>query len=430
MMTGFRKISALVFFVSIFVFGCSKPASKTVIKRNLADIYNPGKSSIHPDFFIHHVNDSNSVLYIRIFPSELLFSQANEEGKSLARLKIYYELSELNPGKEGGIFIDSISIRKSLNKAEVRNSFFSGLPVRAFLGKKYSLKIEVSDEVRGITTQTILIADKSTKYGAQNFKVITAKNGYPSFTRYFAQGEAFRIQVNQIDVDSLFIDYFSLDRTLPRPAFSSTPEIPMKTIPDTSFNYSYSDTVQYSLPGPGIYHFRMNRDTKDGLTLFNFGESFPNVKTPDDLLGPLVYLTSSAEFRDIRMEPNRKLAIDNFWLKLNPDLASARELIRVFYKRVYFANIYFSSYKEGWKTDRGMIYIIFGPPRMLEKNADMEKWTYFTKKGGPTAVFVFKRNENQFTNLDYQLERSAGSNAFWREAVDSWRKGKVYSIDY
>jgi GWxTD domain-containing protein len=174
----------------------------------------------------------------------------------------------------------------------------------------------------------------------------------------------------------------------------------------------------------------MNRDTREGLTLYNFGESFPQIKTPDDLLGPLVYLTSSAEFRDIRMESNRKLAIDNFWLKLNSDIASSRELIRVYYNRVYFANIFFSSYKEGWKTDRGMIYIIFGPPKMLEKNPDMEKWTYFTKKGGNTAIFEFKRNENQFTKLDFQLTRSANSSAFWREAVESWRKGKVYSMHF
>jgi GWxTD domain-containing protein len=144
----------------------------------------------------------------------------------------------------------------------------------------------------------------------------------------------------------------------------------------------------------------------------------------------LVYLSSTAEFRDVRMEPNRKLAIDNFWLNLNPDIASSRELIRVFYNRVYFANLFFSSYKEGWKTDRGMIYIIFGPPRLLDKQADSETWTYFTRKAGGSAVFVFKRNENQFTNLDYQLERNADSNAWWREAVGSWRKGKVYSMEY
>jgi GWxTD domain-containing protein len=184
------------------------------------------------------------------------------------------------------------------------------------------------------------------------------------------------------------------------------------------------------LPITGIFHFRINSDTKSGLALYNFGESFPEVKTVDDLLGPLVYLTSSAEFRDIRMEPNRKLAIDNFWLKLNPDVTTSRELIRVFYKRVYFANMYFSSFKEGWKTDQGMIYIIFGPPRRLEKEANSEKWTYFAKKGNSVVVFEFKRNENQFTNLDYQLVRSPSSGAFWREAVDTWRKGKVYSFDY
>jgi GWxTD domain-containing protein len=429
-MAHFRDTAVLLIVLALFISGCNKPASKVASQRNLAGIYNPGRSSVHPDFFIHHVNDSNTVLYVRVYPSELLFNQANGEGKFLARLRIFYELSELTNDATEGIFIDSISILRSLNKEEVRNSFFSGLPVNAKSGKKYSLKIEVSDEVRGAVTQTILIVDKLTKFSDQNFKLINARTGYPSFTRFFAPGEIFRIQLNQQGIDSLFIDYYSLDRTLPRPAFSSAPEIPMKSYPDTSYTTAYSDSVNFELPVSGIYLIRINRETKEGLSLYNFGETFPQIKTADDLLGPLVYLTSSAEFRDLRLEPNRKLAIDNFWLKLNPDIASSRELIRVYYNRVYFANLFFSSYKEGWKTDRGMIYIIFGPPRLLEKTSDVEKWTYFTKKGGSIAVFEFKRNENQFTNLDYQLVRSANSGAFWRQAVESWRKGRVYSIDF
>lgn len=429
-MIAHRIITLFFLTLAIFAVSCTKPAVKTVNRANLADIYNPGRSTVHPDFIINHVNDSSSVLYIRVFPSELLFNQANEEGKSLARLKVFYELREIQPDVKGGIFIDSVSLYRTLNKADVRNSFFTGLPVKAKTGKKYSLKIEISDAVRTTTTQTILIVDKLTRFSDQNFKIIDARTGYPSFTKYFAPGEAFRIQLNLLRQDSLFVDYYTLDRTLPRPAFSSSPEIPLKSFPDTSFIYTWSDSTQYQLPQPGIYHFRLSYASKEGMTVYNFGESFPRVKTPDDLLGPLVYLTSSAEFRDIRMESNRKLAIDNFWLKLNPDIASSRELIRVFYNRVYFANMYFSSFKEGWKTDRGMIYIIFGPPRMLERDSDMEKWTYYTKKGGATAVFVFNREENQFTNLDYQLERTANSSAFWREAVESWRKGKVYSIDF
>ncbi len=429
-MNLFRKILAFGGLIVFIAVGCSKPASKTTNQRSLADMYNPGRSSIHPDFFVFHLNDSSSVLYIRVFPSELLFNAANEEGKSLAKLKIYFELREINQETDEETFTDSVSLVRTLNKEEVRNSFFSGLPIKAKSGKKYSMKVEVSDEIRKTVTREILIVDKLSPYNAQNFKVLSSTTGYPTFTRFFAPSEAFRLQFNQFGIDSVYVDYFSLDRTLPRPAFSSAPEIPMKTFPDTSFIYTFSDSIKFSLPTSGIFLFRVNRDAKEGIPVYNFGESFPNVKTSDDLLGPLVYLTSSAEFRDLRMESNRKLAIDNFWLKRNTDLESSRELIRVYYKRVYFANLYFSSYKEGWKTDQGMIYIIFGPPKKLEKESNKEKWTYFVKKGTSPVVFEFKRNENQFTNLDYQLVRSTSSSAFWREAVDSWRKGKVYSFDY
>lgn len=426
----FRKISIVLILIGLIVVSCSKPATKTTSQRGLADMYNPGKSTIHPDFFVYHLNDTNSVLYIRVFPSELLFNTANPEGKNLAKLRIFFELRELSTELGEGIFVDSVSLNRTLNKDEVRNSFFSGLPIKANSGKKYSMRVEVSDEIRKVVSREILIVDKISPFNSQNFKVLATKTGYPAFTRYFSSTETFRLQFNKFGYDSVFVDFFSLDRTLPRPAFSSVAEVPLKTFPDTSFIYPFSDTTIYNLPNPGIYQFRLDIESKEGLTLFNFGETFPQIKTSDDLLGPLVYLTSSAEFRDLRMETNRKLAIDNFWLKLNADIESSRELIRVYYKRVYFANLLFSSFKEGWKTDQGMIYIIFGPPRKLEKEADIEKWTYFSKKGSEPIVFEFKRTENQFTNLDFQLVRSPTSGSFWREAVDAWRKGKVYSVDY
>ncbi|MCB8995447.1 MAG: hypothetical protein H6538_07560, partial [Bacteroidales bacterium] len=89
------KISGKIYlFIAILVFfaaSCTKPASKSPGRKNLADIYNPAKNSLHPDFFINHLNDSNSVIYIRIYPSELLFSQANDEGKLMAKFRIQYE---------------------------------------------------------------------------------------------------------------------------------------------------------------------------------------------------------------------------------------------------------------------------------------------------------------------------------------------------
>ena len=41
-------------------------------------------------------------------------------------------------------------------------------------------------------------------------------------------------------------------------------------------------------------------------------------------------------------------------------LERAKELIKNYYGRLQHANLFFTSYLEGWKTDRGMIFMIFG----------------------------------------------------------------------
>ncbi|MFW5821545.1 MAG: hypothetical protein ACOCWA_09650, partial [Bacteroidota bacterium] len=94
-----RKLHILIVLITgilmLFMFSCSGPQTIQKMDRNMADIYNPSRSSLHPDFNIHHINDSNTVAYIRIYPSELLFNQANEMGEYLAFLDIRYYLFEI-----------------------------------------------------------------------------------------------------------------------------------------------------------------------------------------------------------------------------------------------------------------------------------------------------------------------------------------------
>jgi hypothetical protein len=44
------------------------------------------------------------------------------------------------------------------------------------------------------------------------------------------------------------------------------------------------------------------------------------------------------------------------------DSDRARRIAALYYRRTAAANRLFSNYKAGWKTPRGMIYILFGPP--------------------------------------------------------------------
>ena len=381
----------IIFLILVIVVSSCKSTQKTPkMDRNLADIYNPSQSGIHPSFSAFHFNDSSSIVYLRIFTNELMFSEANETVESLARISISYKLFEYDANGVELTPVDSANLEKTLNRSQENNIFFSALPIKARSGLRYSLQIYIKDELRLVGSKTYLLIDKTSPFNRQNFQVLSTKTRYPAFTDIFNSTRKFLIKFSRSGFDSIYVDYFTMDRTLPRPILSLTPDIAMQTFPDSTWILPFTDSSVFSLNLQGIYMFKMEENSSTGLTLYNFGENFPQIKNTDDLLGPLVYLCSAAEYRDLKRQPNRKLAIDNYWLNIaNKDMDASRELIRVYYNRVLYANWYFSSYKEGWKTDRGKMYIIFGPPDFLEKNSDEEIWSYRSKRSGTKLEFKF-----------------------------------------
>ena len=142
---------------------------------------------------------------------------------------------------------------------------------------------------------------------------------------------------------------------------------------------------------------------------------------------PLFYLTTLAEYRDLRKEQNRKLAVDNFWLKIGGSIEKSKELIRIYYNRVVYSNLYFTSNKEGWKTDQGMIFILFGPPNRIQMTGSGERWFYFSKRRSSPLEFRFDRKPDAFSDQNMVWVKTTDSQMFWNDAVRSWRNGKVYS---
>jgi GWxTD domain-containing protein len=123
---------------------------------------------------------------------------------------------------------------------------------------------------------------------------------------------------------------------------------------------------------------------------------------------------------------DQKKRIDKFWTDLGGSNERAKELIRKYYGRVLESNKQFTSYQEGWKTDRGMIYIIFGAPNRVTKRKNVEIWTYGEAANSSTTTFSFFRIKNPFTDNDYYLERNDLFKEPWYQAVDLWRQGKIY----
>ena len=411
--------------LALLLSGCVPKVQQEVARKNLSFLYNPSSTPLHPEFVVYHEAQFHSRLFVKLYPVELLFNQANSEGIYQSEVLISYELRELLDGRESELMSDSASQEFTFKMEESKNIIIANLNFETREGKQYMLKVSTTDMLRRKGTVNYVHVDRASINTAQNYLVMHAYSGTPSFDPVFTSGEIFKIRYNKKGVDSVYIKYYENDFPLPRPPVTNLRSPVPDYRADSIFAYPYSDTMLYSLPREGMYQVQVDPMQPGGLTLFNFGENYPRVISVDDMIGPLAYLASSVEFNELANQTNKKLAVDNFWLQAGSNVQTARELIRVYYNRVFFANYFFTSYKEGWKTDRGMMFIVYGPPNILTKRGDTEIWVYYRKKSAEPLQFTFARHENDFSHNDYMLERNF-VNSMWVQAVQDWRKGKIF----
>ena len=135
-------------------------------------------------------------------------------------------------------------------------------------------------------------------------------------------------------------------------------------------------------------------------------------KDVDEAVALLTYVASSSEieaFTKAKDEQERKRLWDQFWLERDPTPGTPRnEFFEEHLKRFRYANEHFAApLTQGWKTDRGRIYIIYGEPDEVESRSfemgekPTEVWYYLTK--GRRFVFV---DETGFG--DYELVGGGG----------------------
>jgi len=72
-------------------------------------------------------------------------------------------------------------------------------------------------------------------------------------------------------------------------------------------------------------------------------------------------------FLKLTTNEEREQFIESFWARRNPDPDSPENSFKEeHYRRIAYANEHYSSGIPGWKTDRGRIYIMWGPPDQEE----------------------------------------------------------------
>ena len=104
----------------------------------------------------------------------------------------------------------------------------------------------------------------------------------------------------------------------------------------------------------------------------------------------VVYIISPEErsaFLQLETNEEREQFIESFWLRRsgNPDLPD-NDFKEEHYRRIAYANEHFASGIPGWKTDRGRIYIIWGPPDEIESHPTGGTYDRPMEEGGGSTT--------------------------------------------
>tara|TARA_R110000868_G_scaffold1211_6_gene9413 strand:- start:2029 stop:3486 length:1458 start_codon:yes stop_codon:yes gene_type:complete len=202
---------------------------------------------------------------------------------------------------------------------------------------------------------------------------------------------------------------------------------------------SGSVSIEFLFPNlqRGNYRFEVRADLDNDNELFKARDfsvksmNYPTLRSPKEIASPLYYLMSEKEYNqlmEIEDDIELKKAIDRFWLSNIKNSKKAQNVISLFYERVEEANKQFASYKEGWKTDMGMIYILFGPPWYVNSSLDTTAWSYSYNFNDFETNFYFKapRLNSKFFPFDnYLLLRTQEYHSVEYRQIQLWLTGNI-----
>ena len=87
-----------------------------------------------------------------------------------------------------------------------------------------------------------------------------------------------------------------------------------------------------------------------------------------------------AAFKKLTTDDEREQFIETFWERRNPNPGSPEnEFKEEYYRRIAYANEHYASGIPGWRTDRGRIYIMYGPADEIDDSP--QRWHLHSTSG-------------------------------------------------
>ena len=151
--------------------------------------------------------------------------------------------------------------------------------------------------------------------------------------------------------------------------------------------FSLGLNINYSLSGAD----KKKADSKKSKQSGDLANHYK--KWMDEDVAYIISDDEKSTFKALANDEERENFVEQFWTRRNPDPRSADNAFKEeHYRRIAYANEHFTSGIAGWRTDRGRIYIMLGPPDQLESHPTGGSYDRpYSEGGGQTVTYPFEK---------------------------------------
>lgn len=400
-----KKYYFLLYIIILFS-ACYTSKNKTY---NWAHKYNESQyNSEQLKILAHHINADSTAIYVKWINNQL---------NNATQISYFYELYN-----QQGIIIDSFG--NKINPSKLlkidTNTYYFNFNISTKQKQNYYLTLKTTHnfEQQWQYTSTVLIKDSTS---LEQYFIWKDKQNIPYFNKYMPINTKAYIYPN-IPINN--ISYGNFKHQLALPPFITEPQKIPLFIENNLIPYTNNTAIQ--LNANNLCIAKVNNTPASYIN--SVETNYPKLTNTSQLIETLRYITRNEEYLKLQNTPNLKSAIDSFWLQKAGSKERAKLLIKNYYRRLQKANELFTSYKQGWQTDRGLIYTIYGEPITVTQSKGapyIERWTYIETDTKQQLTFVFIYKQNSLNFYDYELNRNKEMEDSWHTAIYQWRKGLI-----
>jgi len=409
--TSTPHVFGLVLGVTMLL-GCATTSLQTPSQRRP---YDREASTLHPEITLHRKLDRGEVdVYLNIPREELLYSRLDATAPFVAQLQV--SVADTTWHLLDTAWADSprlLNQRWTLEEAW-------GLQ---------RLNLQVVDVLRNASWSTRRMLGPPDAWGPSDVLIWSALKDWALAGQEATVGDTLTLHLPPTPPAEASLPLtWRLSNApapsqLPPPPFSST-RLRWDTLSPTPLGAVQADSLVVLGVPDGTTLLELD-NTALTLRIHGRPPAFPNVMEPQELMAPLRYIASRSEFQKLTQAQHPKQALDAFWLACTPSTENARSLLNTYYGRVEEANASFSGLVEGWRSDRGMVHIVFGVPQRIRRDTWNEYWIYGEEGTANALTFHFRKRRTLLDDNAYELERSIQFRSVWDRGVSNWRNGRV-----